>query len=243
MNKKVRCLVKPMIVIADRDFDYLRSVDSLHCCNFVLAANGDEAIAACHVATGSCLLILGAGLPGGEPLCLLHALRASGRRHGKVVLAAEDPTVEFVIDVFKAGACDFIKKPTSKSVVLSIVGASIGNSARIPTYWAQKLDRYLTKNLSDPNLSLATLQAHFAVSRSYLSKLFKAEIGMPFRHRLMRHRITEATRLIETTDEPIYMVAHRCGYRSQCRLTEAFTRYHGIAPRRYREAHRSHDPE
>lgn len=229
----------PMVVIADRDFVHLPSVDSPGRYDFVHASSCGEVLAALQGASGASLLLIGSGFTDGDPLTLLRSVNVKGRASGKVVFAAENPTVDLVVRAFKAGACDFITKPVPGRRVMSVVSELMGGRERMPTYWARRLDRYLVDNLSDPDLSLESLKERFAVSKSYLSKLFRSEIGTPFRIRLMRHRINKATRLLETTNEPIYMVAYCCGFRSHCRLTEAFTRYHGIAPRRYRAAYRS----
>ncbi len=233
--------MRPKIIIADSELDYLPNVRTgiLAGCHFVRAASEDDVMTEMHAAPGACLLLIDSGRTEDSSSKLLRRIKEKGRRSSKVVCTAENPTVELVIAAFKDGACDFIPKPASHSEVLSTVQALVHSAERMPSYWARRLDAYLIDNLSNPDLNLAFLQTHFAVSKSYLSKLFRSEIGVPFRDRLMRFRMLKAAKLIETTDHPIYLVSYHCGFRSQCRLTEAFTRYHGLGPRRYREAHRS----
>ena len=232
--------MRPTIVIADRELHYLSSVEAglFAGCRVVQATNSEQVLCELRETSGVCLLLIDPSYCGNS-FSLLRGIRAQGRRNDKVVFTAENPTVELVIRAFKAGVRDFIRKPAAHSALVEMVEQLIRGTERMPSYWARRLDRYLIDNLSNPNLNLAALQSQFSVSKSYLSKLFRAEIGVPFRQRLMRYRMLKATELIETTDYPIYLISHHCGFRNQCRLTEAFTRFHGLGPRRYRETHRS----
>ena len=65
--------------------------------------------------------------------------------------------------------------------------------------------------------------------------MYRRYLGTSFRSRLQEVRIERAKRLIERTDEPFYLVAQRCGFRSSGRLTEAFRKVEGMPPKSYRE--------
>lgn len=84
------------------------------------------------------------------------------------------------------------------------------------------------------NLSLSTLAEMLNVNPSYLSTLFKKEIGMPLTEYVNRCRITHAQHLLRGTDMPIKTIAQSCGISDLNYFIRMFKRISGVTPKTYR---------
>ena len=101
--------------------------------------------------------------------------------------------------------------------------------------WKTKLESFLNKNYSNPDLKFDDLMDHFLFCRSYGCKLFKKHFGKPFSEILREMRVAKAEQyLIEEPSLLIYEISDKCGFREQKRLYEAFIKVHGISPTEYR---------
>lgn len=165
---------------------------------------------------------------------ILAAVRQADRGT-EVILCTGAYTTENAVLAFKKGARDFLAIPVDIASLADSIHELLDRREPSPHYLARRLDRYIRKNLSDCNLTLTSVCQRFGISASYASKLFNRRIGMSFRRRLRQHRLIEARRLLRGTDEPIYLIADSCGFRSQGRLSEALCRTEGVPPRRFRE--------
>lgn len=94
--------------------------------------------------------------------------------------------------------------------------------------------RYLEEQYTQADLTAAEVAQHVNVNPSYLSRMFKQEMGVTITDFLTKIRMREAMRLLNT-DLMIYEVAERVGYRSQHYFCVAFKRYTGITPTEYKQ--------
>jgi YesN/AraC family two-component response regulator len=84
-----------------------------------------------------------------------------------------------------------------------------------------------------------TLQA-FAdmldLNASYLSSLFKKEVGMTLTEYVNRKRVEYALNLLNTTSLQIQTIAQQCGIIDVNYFTKTFKKYIGMTPSRYRDS-------
>ena len=99
---------------------------------------------------------------------------------------------------------------------------------------AERLDRYLEKHFQKKSLSLGDLCESFRISPSYITRLFREHVGMSFRKRLNSYRVEKAKYLLRTTDQTVDCIARDVGFSNHARLTEAFHRFEGMPPGRFR---------
>ncbi|MBL7006238.1 MAG: helix-turn-helix transcriptional regulator [Spirochaetia bacterium] len=102
------------------------------------------------------------------------------------------------------------------------------------THTVLQVIRYVKQNFSE-KVTLAEAAGRVHLSPSYLSKLFKQEMGKPFSEYLNTVRIDEARRMLLHTDSPLGDVAYVCGFEDQSYFTKVFRKVTGTAPSRYRE--------
>lgn len=103
--------------------------------------------------------------------------------------------------------------------------------------------------LSDPAISSALHAIHrdpaapwtvkslgmqAGLSRSAFAHRFASIVGSTPQSYLTWWRMTLAVRLLRDTDEPLRVIARRCGYTSEYAFAKAFKREFGTAPGRYR---------
>lgn len=97
-----------------------------------------------------------------------------------------------------------------------------------------KAIRYI-KNNFEGSLTLNDVANHVNLSTSYLSKLFKKELGMNFTVFLTDCRMSRAKELLENTDEPIINISIELGYNESNYFSKVFRKKYGVNPSKYRE--------
>jgi AraC-like DNA-binding protein len=74
------------------------------------------------------------------------------------------------------------------------------------------------------------------VSRSYLERLFRAEVQLPAASRLESLRFVRVESLLVRTDMPVGAIARQCGFADLFHLSHRFKRRYGLSPSAYRAA-------
>lgn len=72
------------------------------------------------------------------------------------------------------------------------------------------------------------------LSRVLLGAKFKAAVGRTLGQEIQRVRIERACDLLQTTELPIKLIAHRAGFRGVEYMTRQFRRWTGRTPAAYR---------
>ncbi len=116
------------------------------------------------------------------------------------------------------GYCRLIKKYNVKGYSLPV----------------QKAVTYITSDLS-ADLSLKALSGRLNVTSSYLSSLFRKEIGMTLTDYVNQQRIAHARHLLADTHFPIKSIALQCGIPDLNYFVRMFKRTVGVTPKVYRD--------
>lgn len=98
-----------------------------------------------------------------------------------------------------------------------------------------KLLIYIDADLT-ADLSLSALAKLLNVNSSYLSALFKKELGSTLTEYVSKRRVTYAKFLLETNNLQIQTIAQHCGIPDVNYFTRTFKRYTGVTPKEYRSA-------
>lgn len=97
----------------------------------------------------------------------------------------------------------------------------------------QKIITYVDTELC-ADLSLKALSERLSVNASYLSTLFKKEMGMSLTDFVNHRRISHAQKLLISTEMPIKSVALKCGIPDVYYFSRLFKRITGTTPMAYR---------
>lgn len=85
-------------------------------------------------------------------------------------------------------------------------------------------------------ISIQSLSERFYLSPTYLSQLFKKEVGENFVEYLSRQRIQYACKLLAETDMTVSQVGEKCGFNDYFYFTRIFKRLNGMTPTQYRDS-------
>jgi transcriptional regulator GlxA family with amidase domain len=90
----------------------------------------------------------------------------------------------------------------------------------------------------DDGIGVDDLAVRGAMSVRTLTRRFRSAVGMPPGEWLQRERLRFAQRLLESTDDPIELVARRAGYDSAVTMRAQFAGRLETSPRAYRQTFR-----
>lgn len=102
------------------------------------------------------------------------------------------------------------------------------------SYALQSALNYMRAHLDNPALRLQDVAAYVAVSPGYLSRRFKAEMGVSYQEMLTRVRMERAVTLLRAGGSRVYQVAEQCGYSSYRSFENAFSNYYGQSPKTFK---------
>lgn len=107
-----------------------------------------------------------------------------------------------------------------------------------PSYVIPLAISYIGQNINAiPNVQ--AVADHLNISSSYLSALFKDQIGTPIKQYLIKIRINHAVKQLISTDKSITEIAMECGFNSNTHFCNTFKKHIGTNPADYRK--RNHD--
>lgn len=160
-------------------------------------------------------LLTSAGVAAGLDLCL-HIVRTD---HG--ANAATEIARHTVIAPHRdGGQAQFINKPIPEQDDMRSLGAVCA--------WA--LDHL------DERLDLPRLAARASMSVRSFTRHFRDETGTTPLQWVLAQRVARARQLLESTDLPVELIAHRCGFASGPHLRRHFARVTSTTPHAYRAA-------
>jgi len=93
---------------------------------------------------------------------------------------------------------------------------------------------YIESNLHSA-ITMAQLAEYTRRNASYLSTLFKKEVGMPISAYILQKRLAEARQLLTDTDMPIAQIAGTLAFSTQSYFSKVFFAHNGETPGQYRK--------
>ena len=79
---------------------------------------------------------------------------------------------------------------------------------------------------------------HAGISPSHFSRLLRERTGRSFTQLLRQSRVDLACELLQSTEDPLAVVAGRCGFCDQSYFTHVFQQTRQMTPKQYRETNR-----
>lgn len=98
----------------------------------------------------------------------------------------------------------------------------------------QRVINYIDLNLSEP-LSLRQLSELFSINSSYLSTVFKKEMGMTITSYINKQKVRYAITLLNKTDSQIQNIASQVGIHDVNYFIKVFKKIIGMTPKEYRD--------
>lgn len=85
------------------------------------------------------------------------------------------------------------------------------------------------------NISVGSLSEQISINPSYLSRLFKADIGSSIKDYINEIRLTIGSDLLSSTDYSVHEISGRIGFTSSQTFSKAFKQSRGVTPSVYRK--------
>ncbi|GAA0734078.1 phosphoenolpyruvate hydrolase family protein [Clostridium oceanicum] len=98
--------------------------------------------------------------------------------------------------------------------------------------YVEFVKEYVNKNYMS-QISFSALAKIANISRSYLSTLFKKEIGCSFKQYLVKFRIEKAAKILEKENIQLSQVSSLVGYKDYAQFSKMFRKYKGCCPKEY----------
>lgn len=83
-------------------------------------------------------------------------------------------------------------------------------------------------------LRISDVAREAGLTRAYAMRLFRKNMGMTMLEYITRQRVSQAQRLLATTDRGVLDIMSECGFKSPTRFYAVFRRYAGGTPAQYR---------
>lgn len=100
-----------------------------------------------------------------------------------------------------------------------------------------RIKEYIDQNFTS-DLNLSQLSSAVYISQTYISHIFKAEMGVSPIQYLINKRIAYAKQLLSTSDMSIAQIATECGYDDPVYFSQVFKRLTRFSPKKYRNDHK-----
>ena len=97
-----------------------------------------------------------------------------------------------------------------------------------------KAVKFVRSRITD-SISLEITARYCHVSRSYLSRIFKKEVGMNFSEYVTKQKISQAKNRILTTDKSMAEISNELGFSDCGYFIKCFNRFEGMTPAAYRK--------
>ena len=95
--------------------------------------------------------------------------------------------------------------------------------------------KYVDQEIFSPDLSLNTAAAQIYSNESYLSRVFKKEMGVSLMEYILKKRIEESIRLLNTTDMKVYEIAEEIGFRDAHYFGICFKKITGVTVKEFKK--------
>lgn len=99
----------------------------------------------------------------------------------------------------------------------------------------EKVIEYIELHLQEDGLDLDTISRRMGYSKYHLHRMFTFVVGFTLHHYIQRRRLTEAARLLVSTDTPVLEIALRSGYDTQRSFSRAFKNLYHLSPHSFRK--------
>lgn len=169
--------------------------------------------------------------------------------HIPIILLTAIHDKDYLIEAYKSGADDYVKKPFEISFLLARVDNLLENRLRFKNKilsvfdhnssvlesdsdvtWLKQVTEYIVERLDDADFSVDHLSKAMAMSRSALFRKFKSITGESPLQFIMQIRLRKSAELLHKRQNNINEIAYMCGFSDPKYFSTAFKKFFGITP-------------
>lgn len=190
-------------------------------------------------------------MPDISGLELLHRMQKKQKNdQADIIIISGFDEFEYAREAIRLGVCAYILKPVNIEEVEEKLRSCYAKKVRLKFEKGEeknqthveekrniktinpkifKIIRYLDKNYQK-EITVNEISDLFEMNASYLSALFKKEVGMTLSSYLLMVRMEQAKKMLLETNERVNNIAYSLGYQSPAYFTEQFKKYFGCSP-------------
>lgn len=182
----------------------------------------------------------------------LDFLRELKKRNvgGIRIIASNYNEFDYVRQGMQLGASDYLLKPVTEEALeecLQNIRQELAASqlpalterifrdcgADITAGFVQKLITYFS---SHTDINLSDISEEFKLSPDYFGRLFKRQMQENFNAFVLRYKMEYARCLLSETEDRVYEISEKLGYKTADYFTKLFREYTGMTPVQYRKS-------
>ena len=99
---------------------------------------------------------------------------------------------------------------------------------------AKKTARFIEKEYADNSLSVAKIAGQFHFHPTYMSNMFKEQMGIGMLEYINKTRVNKSIELLLTTDASVNEISEEIGYLNANTFIRVFKKFIGVTPSKYR---------
>lgn len=198
------------------------------------------------------LVLVDITMPVMNGLVFLEQLRQAGNEQTVIFITVNEDFC-YIQQALRAGAFDYLLKPVEVEQLTACLTKWLNHQQKalnppkadepgIPLAQLSPVEQVLKyiESLPPGQVTLAEAAKHVHMNPSYLSQLFKQQIGTNFIDYVTKIRLKEAKRLLTATTLRISEIAERLGYADLAYFTNIFKKSCQVTPSEYRKTHARH---
>ena len=97
----------------------------------------------------------------------------------------------------------------------------------------KSIERYIENNFTSSELTVQKIADEFHFNASYLTRIFKENIGVSPMKYIINLRMREAVTMIKKEAYTILQIAYALGYKNQFYFSKEFKKFYGVPPSEY----------
>ena len=186
------------------------------------------------------LIVMDINMPVMSGLDALRRIRGQNEDVACIIVSGYDE-FEYAREALRLQSADYILKPVDfaefgrilDNIKMKLIRGRQERTDADDDRLALRLAAYLQDNLAQ-EVSLQSLAEEFHLNASYISQLFKNELGMKYHDYLTKLRLGRAKTLLASTGKSIAEIAGETGFKDYRVFTKTFKNAEGETPSAYR---------
>jgi len=134
----------------------------------------------------------------------------------------------------KSGYINALRANAVKAIIACLRNVCSDNDMSEKSAFVDNIVKYINDNYSE-SISLSSLRYEMGYNVQYVSRVFKAQIGVSFSDYLKRVRVQRACSLLLSTDMTVQQIVNSVGYSNVAFFYKAFREVTGATPSEFRK--------
>lgn len=179
----------------------------------------------------------------------LFAILVEKRPEIKKVIISGYDDFKLVREAMQRNAFDYLLKPVNREELRatldklqnqlnSLRGMLAPERPDCSEKIVEAIQAYLRENYARP-IDFGSFASQYGFSGSYLTRIFREQVGISPLKYLIEYRITCAKRFLTDTELPVQEIGSRVGYPDPFHFSKIFKQYTGVSPVQFKSEWRS----